>query len=149
MDPRIAAHIAWFALKKFSTWRTNGLPNSEKKRTFSIKRIRVARASNSKRMSLYALRQSVASDLSTAIADKYRDDQADVRPVTIGGLDGLLVSRNMSKQSETDWSPLIRGLTGENFTAKNEVAAAVLVIPSSGGIFALCYGMGHLLLTRQ
>jgi uncharacterized protein (TIGR04141 family) len=61
----------------------------------------------------------------------------------------LLVSRMMSKKSETDWSPIIRGLTGEDeFTAKNEVAAAVLIIPSGEAAFAICYGMGHLLLEQ-
>jgi uncharacterized protein (TIGR04141 family) len=111
----------------------------------------VAKApSNSKRMSLYALRPNVVSDMSTAIADKYRDSPSKILDVSIGSVDGLLVSRMMSKKSETDWSALIRGLTGENdFTAKNEVAAAVLVIPSDGRAFAICYGMGHLLLDRS
>jgi uncharacterized protein (TIGR04141 family) len=100
-------------------------------------------------MSVYALRPAVASDLTTAIADKYRHDPSEILGVKIGGVDGLLVSRTMSKKSETDWSPLIRGLTAENnFTAKNEVAAAVLLIPSGDGAFALCYGMGHLLLDQ-
>jgi uncharacterized protein (TIGR04141 family) len=100
-------------------------------------------------MSVCALRPSVLSDLSAAIAEKYLDDHADIRPVTIGGQDGLLVSRMMSQKSETDWSPLVRGLTGEgDFTAKNEVAAAVLVTPSDGRAFAICYGMGHLLLDQ-
>jgi uncharacterized protein (TIGR04141 family) len=103
--------------------------------------------SKSKRMSVYALRPGAVSDLTTAIADKYRD-ASELRGVTIGSTGGLLVSRMMSKNSETDWSPLIRGLTGDNFTAKNEVAAAVLVIPSDDRAFAICYGMGHLLLDQ-
>jgi uncharacterized protein (TIGR04141 family) len=100
-------------------------------------------------MSVYALRPNVVSDLTAAIAEKYRDDPSEIRDISIGGVDGLLVSRMMSQKSETDWSELIRGLTSENdFTAKNEVAAAALVVPSGDAAFALCYGMGHLLLDQ-
>jgi uncharacterized protein (TIGR04141 family) len=106
-------------------------------------------ASNSKRMSVYALRSDVVPELKNAIGEKYSDDPTQVRAVAIDSVDALLVSRMMSKKSETDWSPVIRGLTGEDeFTAKNEVAAAVLIVPSGEAAFAICYGMGHLLLEQ-
>lgn len=69
--------------------------------------------------------------------------------VDIGGIAGLLVYGHVSS-SQARWASELAGLTGVNTSALgNQTAAGLLLLPIGEAIYAVCYGMGHLLLTYE
>lgn len=96
-------------------------------------------------VSLYRLTQVADSPLVDYVQDKYLDRGFQADEVTIEDVGGLLVTGTI--QAETvKWSGHVQALTGLVPQVSNETAAAVLLLPVEGYVFALAWGFGHLVI---
>jgi uncharacterized protein (TIGR04141 family) len=70
-------------------------------------------------------------------------------PAMVGGVAGLLVCGHFTTK-ETKWTANLAGLAGlASLTLGNSTAAAVLLLPVGGAVYAATYGMGHLMLDYE
>jgi uncharacterized protein (TIGR04141 family) len=87
--------------------------------------------------------------LRDAIREKYLDDDAfEDRDCMVGDREAVLVLGHIATQ-RAKWADRLANLTGDGVDARNETAAAVLLIPGSPGVtWAVTFGMGFLLLDQ-
>lgn len=103
----------------------------------------------SKRMSLHLLQHidPTFAGLSECPNPRYAEKHGfTIEEVTVGEVPALLYSGVIDSGRPPAWASTVAGLTGVRPPGTNRTAAAVLLIPVDGEVFALTYGMGHLLL---
>ncbi|MFF0244855.1 DUF6119 family protein [Streptosporangium sandarakinum] len=102
-----------------------------------------------RRSTLYLLQDvsPAIDDLHEALNLKYEEEQGfKVQEVGIGDVPGLLYTGVIGKDRTPDWTETVYQLTGVRSEITNWTAAGVLLVPVDDAVFALTYGMGHLLL---
>src|ERR1700722_18953589 len=78
-------------------------------------------------------------------------DRADftTTAVEVDGITGLLTYGHITS-SQARWASELAGLTGVDASALgSQTAAALLLLPINDVVYAISYGMGHLLLTYE
>jgi uncharacterized protein (TIGR04141 family) len=106
------------------------------------------RKSSKSRVTVYRVIPS--GPIGSHVQAKYTDRaEFTTAPVDIGGIAGLLVYGHISS-SQTRWAGELAELTGMDTSGLgNQTAAGLLLLPISDVIYAVSYGMGHLLLTHE
>ncbi|MEX3598474.1 DUF6119 family protein [Kocuria carniphila] len=105
-----------------------------------------------KATTLYRLRHSTY--LEDAVKKKYRDDrQVTTQPCKVGGRDAVLIYGEIGAGGPVKWASRVYQLTGSTVTISNTTAAGVLLLrlndENDALIWALCWGMGWLLLDQS
>ncbi|MEV6572226.1 DUF6119 family protein [Streptomyces sp. NPDC051577] len=111
-----------------------------------------ATAPKTRRSTLYLLRDTGTSpsDLRAALNARYeRDHSFVVEDVTIGDTPALLCHGVISRHRPPDWSSAVHTLTGLQPPIENRTSACALLLPVADDVFALTFGMGHLLLDQS
>lgn len=102
-----------------------------------------------RRSTVYLL-QDTGTDsagLREALNSRYeRDHGFVVEDVTTGGVRGVLCHGGIGRNRPPDWAAAVDTLTGRKPDVQNRTAACALLLPVDGEVFALTFGMGHLLL---
>lgn len=101
---------------------------------------------------LYRLHHT--SKLEDVIKQKYRNDSIfSIEQCLVVNEKALLVTGAIGGQSQVKWAGRVKTLTGVNTKIVNQTAAGVLLLPSdtqaNAPIWALCWGMGWLLLDQE
>lgn len=98
--------------------------------------------------SLYRVRtpEGPALDLHGVVAEHYltRDGFTAV-PFDHDGLQGLLVTGTIAR-GRTNWCEVAASLTGLDTHEENRTAAGLLIVRTQRFVYALTYGMGHLMI---
>ncbi|MGW6937685.1 DUF6119 family protein [Streptomyces xanthophaeus] len=108
-------------------------------------------APKTRRSTLYLLRDTGPSpaDLRTALNARYeRDHSFAVEDVTVGDSPALLCHGAIGHHRPPDWTSAVHTLTGRKPPVENRTSACVLLLPVADDVFALTFGMGHLLLDQ-
>ncbi|WP_370421865.1 DUF6119 family protein [Streptomyces sp. QH1-20] len=111
-----------------------------------------ATAPKTRRSTLYLLRDMGPSpaDLRAALNARYeRDHSFTVEDVTIGDAPALLCHGVISHHRPPDWTSAVHTLTGRKPPVENRTSACALLLPIADDVFALTFGMGHLLLDQS
>ncbi|MEU6862804.1 DUF6119 family protein [Streptomyces sp. NPDC046876] len=111
-----------------------------------------ATAHKTRRSTLYQLRDTGPSpaDLRAALNARYeRDHSFVVEDVTVGDAPALLCHGVIGQHRPPDWTSAVHALTGRKPPVENRTSAGVLLLPVAGDVFALTFGMGHLLLDQS
>ena len=104
---------------------------------------------DTRRSTLYLVRETVGGSLREVLNLRYAEDHDfEIRDVSIGSTYGLLYTGVINPDRPPDWADVVCRLTGVAPAVENRTAAGVLLVPVEGRIFALTYGMGHLLLDQ-
>ncbi|MFJ1651735.1 DUF6119 family protein [Streptomyces sp. NPDC088337] len=100
-----------------------------------------------KKATVYRLSRPGDEPLGLCIQKKYaeNDDDFQMRDVSIGGTESLLITGKISTD-EPRWMPHLVSLVGHSPRLKNLTSAAALIIPLKAYDYALTWGFGHLLL---
>ncbi|GLF94656.1 DUF6119 family protein [Streptomyces yaizuensis] len=109
-------------------------------------------ASKTRRSTLYLLRDTGTSpaDLRAALNARYERDHAFVvEDVTTGNTPALLCHGVIGLHRPPDWISAVHTLTGRRPSVENHTSACALLLPVAGDVFALTFGMGHLLLDQS
>lgn len=69
--------------------------------------------------------------------------------VTVAGIPCLQYTGVLGGGKQPEWGQALRSVSGVRPEIENKSSAGVLIIPVDGNVFALCYGMGHLLLNAD
>ncbi|MBB3036273.1 DUF6119 family protein [Hoyosella altamirensis] len=106
---------------------------------------------NAQATTLYRLRHTL--ELEDAVKKKYREDSAFTQEsCTVKDRDALLIVGSVGGQGAVKWAARVKQLTGTVVDASNETAACVLLLrlddQTSAATWALCWGMGWLLLDQ-
>src|SRR6266568_2475452 len=106
------------------------------------------RKSSKSRVTVYRVIPS--GPISSHIQAKYTDcAEFTTTAVDVGGTAGLLTYGHISS-SQARWASELAELAGVDTSGLgNQTAAGLLLLPISDVIYAVCYGMGHLLLTYE
>lgn len=75
-----------------------------------------------------------------------RDHGFDLREVTVDDAPALLYGGVIDRGRPPDWVAVVGGLTGVSPAVQNRSAAAALLVAVGDQVFAITYGLGHLLL---
>ncbi|MCP3818383.1 TIGR04141 family sporadically distributed protein [Streptomyces sp. A3M-1-3] len=105
-----------------------------------------------RRSTVYLLQDTGTSsaDLRAALNLRYeRDHGFMVENVTAGGVPGLLCHGVIGRNRPPDWTAAVEILTERKPLVENRTAACALLLPVAGEVFALTFGMGHLLLEQS
>ncbi|MFD9722766.1 DUF6119 family protein [Streptomyces sp. NPDC059072] len=90
------------------------------------------------------------ADLRAALNARYERDQGfAVEEVTTGNAPALLCHGVIGRHRPPDWASAVHALTGRKAAVENRTAACALLLPVAGEVFALTFGMGHLLLDQS
>ncbi|MCH0538160.1 TIGR04141 family sporadically distributed protein [Streptomyces sp. MUM 203J] len=111
-----------------------------------------ATATKTRRSTLYLLRDTGTSpeELRSALNPKYeRDHSFVVEDVMIEDTPALLCHGVIGRHRPPDWTSSVHTLTGRKPPAENHTSACVLLLPVADDVFALTFGMGHLLLDQS
>ncbi|MFF7298720.1 DUF6119 family protein [Streptomyces sp. NPDC008265] len=111
-----------------------------------------ATASKTRRSTLYLLRDTGTSpaDLRAALNARYeRDYSFAVEDVMVGDAPALLCHGVIGHHRPPDWISAVHTLTGRKPPVENRTSACVLLLPVADDVFALTFGMGHLLLDQS
>ncbi|WP_162930987.1 DUF6119 family protein [Streptomyces sporangiiformans] len=107
---------------------------------------------HTRRSTIYLLQDTgtESADLRAALNLRYeRDHGFAVEDVTTGGVPGLLCHGVIGRHRPPDWTAAVDTLTGRKPSVVNRTAACALLLPVDGEVFALTFGMGHLLLDQS
>ncbi|GAA4889103.1 DUF6119 family protein [Saccharopolyspora cebuensis] len=100
-----------------------------------------------RRCTLHLLHDVAADSLREALNPKYEDAPGfEVAEVAVGDVLGLLCTGVVGGNKPPDWVAAVDALTGTRPAVENKTAAGALLVPVGGALFALTFGMGHLLL---
>ncbi|MGV9416354.1 DUF6119 family protein [Streptomyces sp. NPDC003674] len=105
-----------------------------------------------RRSTLYLLRNTGASpaDLRSALNGRYeRDHSFVIEDVITAGTPALLCHGVIGRHRPPDWVSAVHVLTGHKRPVENRTSACVLLLPVADDVFALTFGMGHLLLDQS
>ncbi|MEU0718871.1 DUF6119 family protein [Streptomyces lavendulocolor] len=105
-----------------------------------------------RRSTLYLLQDTGTSpaDLRAALNARYERDHAFVvEEVTAGGTPALMCHGVIGRHRPPDWTSAVTTLTGRKPLVENRTSACALLLPVAGEVFALTFGMGHLLLDQS
>jgi uncharacterized protein (TIGR04141 family) len=105
-----------------------------------------------RRSTLYFLQDtgSTSADLRAALNLRYeRDHGFVVEEVTTGGVPGVLCHGVIGRHRPPDWTAAVDTLTGRKPPVENRTSACALLLSIDGDVFALTFGMGHLLLEQS
>lgn len=108
-------------------------------------------ASRTRRSTLYLLQDTgtTSDDLRAALNLRYeRDHGFVVEDVATGDAPGLLCHGVIGRHRPPDWTAAVDALTGRKPSVENRTSACALLLPVDGEVFALTFGMGHLLLEQ-
>ncbi|MEU5372275.1 DUF6119 family protein [Streptomyces sp. NPDC005951] len=111
-----------------------------------------ATAPKTRRSTLYLLRDTGPSpaDLRAALNARYeRDHSFAVEDVTVGDAPALLCHGVIGHHRPPDWTSAVHSLTRRKPPVENRTSACVLLLPVADDVFALTFGMGHLLLDQS
>src|SRR5690606_36508708 len=87
-------------------------------------------------------------DLRAFVQPRYLEREGfSARKVDQGGLVGLLVS-GTSAPGPADWCDVLSTLSGHTVEEENRTACGLLLIRTEKAVYALTYGMGHLLINQ-
>ncbi len=100
---------------------------------------------------LYRLRHT--DELKDAVKKKYRENSAFAQETcTVMDRDALLIVGSIGGNEPVKWAARVKKLTGAVVEVSNETAAGVLLLrlddQANGATWALCWGMGWLLLDQ-
>ncbi len=107
---------------------------------------------HTRRSTVYLLQDTgtESADLRAALNLRYeRDHGFAVEDVTTGGAPGLLYHGVIGRHRPPDWTAAVDTLTGRKPPVENHTAACALLLPVEGDVFALTFGMGHLLIEQN
>jgi len=94
--------------------------------------------------------EATVADMREALNLKYEEEHDfTIKEVNVGSVEGLLYTGVIGGGRPPDWVEAVHLLTGVRPTVENRTAAGVLLIPVEGEVFAITYGMGHLLLDHS
>lgn len=105
-----------------------------------------------RRSTLYLLRNTGASsaELRAALNSRYeRDHSFVIEDVITAGTPALLCHGVIGRHRPPDWASAVRALTGRKPPVENRTSACALLLPVADDVFALTFGMGHLLLDQS
>ncbi|WP_162602710.1 DUF6119 family protein [Streptomyces spongiicola] len=111
-----------------------------------------ATAAKTRRSTVYLLRDTSTSptDLRAALNPGYEHDHSFVfEDVTVEGTPALLCHGVIGHRRSPDWTSAVHTLTGRKPPVENRTSACALLLPVADGVFALTFGMGHLLLDQS
>ncbi|MEU7018424.1 DUF6119 family protein [Streptomyces sp. NPDC046385] len=111
-----------------------------------------ATAPKTRRSTLYLLRDTGTSpaDLRAALNARYeRHHSFVVEDVTTGDTPALLCHGVIGHHRPPDWTSAVHTLTGRKPPVENRTSACALLLPVADDVFALTFGMGHLLLDQS
>ncbi|MFK0196180.1 DUF6119 family protein [Streptomyces lavendulae] len=111
-----------------------------------------ATAPKTRRSTLYLLRDTGTSpaDLRAALNARYeRDHSFVVEDVRTGDTPALLCHGVIGHHRPPDWTSAVHTLTGRKPPVENRTSACALLLPVADDVFALTFGMGHLLLDQS
>ncbi|CAL9540969.1 hypothetical protein SUDANB120_04245 [Streptomyces sp. enrichment culture] len=111
-----------------------------------------AAAPGTRRSTLYLLRDTGTSPaaLRAALNARYeRDHSFVVEEVTTAGTPALLCHGVIGARRPPDWTSAVQTLTGRKPAVENLTSACALLLPVADDVFALTFGMGHLLLDQS
>ncbi|MFJ2031682.1 DUF6119 family protein [Streptosporangium sp. NPDC087985] len=106
-------------------------------------------APRTRRSTLYLLQDiaAVPDDLHEALNLKYQEEHNFmIQEVGIGPVRGLLYTGVIGGGRPPEWVEAVHRLTAARPSVENRTAAGALLVPAEGKVFAITYGMGHLLL---
>ncbi|MER5727127.1 DUF6119 family protein [Streptomyces sp. NPDC002138] len=109
-------------------------------------------APKTRRSTLYLLRDTGTSpaDLRAALNARYERDHSFVaEDVTAGDTPALLCHGVIGLHRPPDWTSAVHTLTGRKPSVENRTSACALLLPVADDVFALTFGMGHLLLDQS
>jgi uncharacterized protein (TIGR04141 family) len=98
--------------------------------------------------SLYRIRtpEGPDLDLQTVVPEHYLSREGfKATPFDHGGLQGLLVTGTIAR-GRSDWCAVTESLTGLTAHEENRTAAGLLLVRTRRSVYALTYGMGHLMI---
>ncbi|WP_326640445.1 TIGR04141 family sporadically distributed protein [Streptosporangium sp. NBC_01755] len=94
--------------------------------------------------------EAAVADMREALNLKYEEEHDfTIKEVNVGSIEGLLYTGVIGGGRPPEWGEAVHLLTGVRPTVENRTAAGVLLIPVEGEVFAITYGMGHLLLDHS
>ncbi|MET9683956.1 DUF6119 family protein [Streptomyces coeruleorubidus] len=105
-----------------------------------------------RRSTVYLLRDTGTSpaDLRAALNARYQRDHAFVvEDVRIGVTPALLCHGVIGRHRPPDWTSAVSILTGRQPPVENRTSACALLLPVADEVFALTFGMGHLVLDQS
>lgn len=107
------------------------------------------KSSTTRKTSLYRLRTTGAGsteDLATMVAPHYLErDGFHAAPVEHGPLQGLLISGTIAPGT-ADWCATLAALSGLTVREENRTSLGLLLVRTDRAVYALSYGMGHLMI---
>lgn len=109
-------------------------------------------APRTRRNTLYLLRDTGPSpaDLRTALNARYEHDHSfAVEDTTVGHAPALLCHGVIGHHRPPDWTSAVHTLTGRKPPVENRSSACVMLLPVADDVFALTFGMGHILLGQS
>ncbi len=105
-----------------------------------------------RRSSLYRLRLTgplEQEDLRSLVVEKYLDREGfATHAVDHEGLDGLMVSGTIAPGG-ADWCRTLSRLTGRPVLEENRTSLGLLLVRTTRAVYALTFGMGHLLIEQS
>jgi uncharacterized protein (TIGR04141 family) len=107
---------------------------------------------HTRRSTVYLLQDvpSSSDSLREALNLKYKQEHGfEIQDVSIGLSPGLLYTGVIARGRPPEWVNAVRRLTDMSPGVENKTAAGVLLVPVDGKVFALTFGMGHLLLDQS
>lgn len=105
-----------------------------------------------RRSTVYLLQDdlSAKAPLRDALNLKYeRDHGFEIQDVLVGTTPALLYAGVIGRDRPPEWADAVCRLTEACPAMENKTAAGVLVVPIETTVFAVAYGMGHLLLDQS
>lgn len=103
---------------------------------------------HTRRSTVYLLQDVPASSdsLREALNLRYEEEHGfEIQDVSIG----LLYTGVIGQGRPPDWADAVRRLTDVSPVVENKTSAGALLVPVDGRVFALTFGMGHLLLDQS
>jgi uncharacterized protein (TIGR04141 family) len=93
---------------------------------------------------------SSSDSLREALNLKYEQEHGfEIQDVSIGLSPGLLYTGVIARGYPPEWANAVHRLTDVSPSVANKTAAGTLLVPVDGKVFALTFGMGHLLLDQS
>lgn len=112
---------------------------------------RTKKSPETRKTPLYRLRGSDTEDcedLRAFVQPRYLEREGfSARKVDQGGLVGLLVSGTIAP-GPADWCDVLSTLSGHTVEEENRTSCGLLLIRTEKAVYALTYGMGHLLINQ-